>query len=233
MIPPIGSSVARIDIHRWIMGSSIICEKVTNPVSKPENAIIDWQDGDNTFYLRERRRNDSSMSEGDPDIDRIHVGGTSAAVWSIGSKAFCKVHAWCEGLELEANTIHFVSEKAFGVPVPEVIHTWIDRNLNRTFLITKRVSGRTLEEAWPQLSSRQRTRIADSVTRYCIALATMTSSRFETVTGRGINEPRLAEHARKSHPTWLPRPLGPLSFEGIVTYMTNISTEAASLPPLV
>jgi hypothetical protein len=53
----------------------------------------------------------------------------------------------------------------------------------------------------------------------------MTLSRFETVTRRGINELWLAEHARKSYPTWLPRPLGPLSFEGIVTYVTNISTK--------
>jgi hypothetical protein len=225
MDPPIDVSVTRINSHRWTMGSSIVCEKVTNPESKPSNAISSWQDGGSTFYLRRRNRDDLSALEGDAQVDRIHEGGTSAAVWRIGDNAFCKVHAWCEGLELEANTIRFVTENALGVPVPEVIHSWIDRDLNRTFLITKRVTGQTLEEAWPQLSSSQRTRIAENIARYCVTLATRTSFYFETVTGCGVFEPRLMESAQPSHPTWLPRTLGPFSSEGIVTYMTNMSAE--------
>lgn len=225
MIPPIDVSVARVNSHCWTMGSSAICEKVTSPESTPTNAIISWQDGSSTFYLREPNEKDFSASKGDAQVDRIHVGGSSAAVWQIGDNAFCKVHAWCEGLELEANTIRFVTRNALGVPVPEVIHSWVDRNLNRTFLITKRVSGQRLEEAWPQMSSDQRTRIAKNLAGYCVTLATRTSSRFETATGCGVYEPRLMESAHPSHPTWLPRTLGPLSVEGIVTYMTNMSTE--------
>lgn len=84
MIPPIEVSVTRIS-HCWNFGSSIICKRVRNPKFKPANAIIDWQDGGSTFYLREKT--DFSTSEGDATTDRIHVGGTSAAVWCIGDHA--------------------------------------------------------------------------------------------------------------------------------------------------
>ena len=134
-------SITRINPHRWILGSSMLCERIENPEVKPSNAIIDWQDGDNTFYLRKRTADD--MSGGDAEIDRIPVGGTSAAVWCLGENSFCKLHAWCEGLELEANTIRFVGEKAPEVPIPEAVYSWIDHDLNRTFLIAKRVGGQT------------------------------------------------------------------------------------------
>ncbi|KAH7304474.1 hypothetical protein B0I35DRAFT_445304 [Stachybotrys elegans] len=159
MLPPIGDSIARIGPQTWILGSS----------ATPKDTIIDWRDGESTFYLRHKNQND--LLSGDPSMDRIHVGGTSAAVWCLGENAFCKVHAWCKGLELEANTLRFVCEKAPEVPVPEVIHSWIDHELNRTFLITKR------------LTSSQRTRIAHDVAQSCALLATHTSSRFETVSG--------------------------------------------------
>jgi aminoglycoside phosphotransferase (APT) family kinase protein len=138
---------------------------------------------------------------------------------------FCKVHAWYKGLELEANIIRFVTENALSMPVPEVIHSWINRDLNRTFLITKQVTGQTLEEAWPQLSSSQHTQIAEKIARYYATLATRTSSHFETVTRCGVFKPRLIENTQQSHPIWLPRTLGPFSSEGIVTYMTNMSAE--------
>lgn len=206
-----------------MLGSSIICESAENRKSKPANAIVDWQDGDRTYYLYESTANSSALA-GDGEIDRIHLGITGA-VWSIVNNAICKVHAWCEGLELEANTIRFVRQSVEEVPVPEVIHTWIDHNFSRTFLITRRVSGQILEQAWPRLSPSQRIQIADDIARYYDTLATKTSSLFETVTGCGVHEPRLMEDAQPSHPTWLPRTMGPFPSEAVLTYMKRISTE--------
>lgn len=53
MDPLIGVSVTRVNSHRWIFGSSIICERVEDPKLKPTNAIVHWQDGSSTLYLRE------------------------------------------------------------------------------------------------------------------------------------------------------------------------------------
>jgi aminoglycoside phosphotransferase (APT) family kinase protein len=203
----------------------MVCETVDDPQSKPADAIADWKDGDSTFYLRKSSANE--LSGGDVEADRIHIGGTSSAVWCLGENAFCKAHAWCEGLELEANTMWFVAENASEVPIPELVYSWIDHDLNRTFLITKRVGGQTLERAWPQLSLPQRTQIANGIAQFCDTLAANTSSRFETVTGCGVHEPRLMESAPQSHPTWKPRTLGPLSQEAMRAYLTKISTEPA------
>ncbi|KAK4100742.1 hypothetical protein N658DRAFT_567361 [Parathielavia hyrcaniae] len=215
MEPPIEVSVARTSPCRWVLGSWMMCEKADNAESKPADAIADWQDGDGTFYLRKSSSTDE-LSGGDVEADRVHTGGSSSAV-----------HAWCEGLELEANTMRFVGEKAPRVPIPELVHTWIDHDLNRTFHITKRVDGQTLERAWPQLSPPRRVQIAHDIARFCVALAVNTSSRLETVTGYGVHEPRLMEGAPQAHPTWKPRRLGPLSQEAMRAYITKISTEPA------
>lgn len=228
MSPPITVSITRVRPDRWNLGSSIICEMIKIRDAKPADAIIHWQDSGNTFCLRKITGTTNDLSVGDAEIDRIHVGGTSAAVWCIGENAFCKVHAWCEGLEPEVNTIQSVKRMAPKVPVPEVIYSWIDHDLKRTFLITKRVRGRTLEQAWPQLSSAHRTQIAHDIAQICVTLAANTSSRFETVNGCGVYEARLMENAHPSHPTWLPRILGPFSREAFQAHMAKISPE---IPP--
>ena len=124
MTPPIGTSVHCLTPDRWILGSSKVCERASTRI--PPNAIISWEDGEGTFYLRERvEEDDFLLTENSIETGSVHQGGTSAAIWSIGSSAFCKVKAWCEGLESENDTIQFVVRNAPGVPVPEVIHSWV------------------------------------------------------------------------------------------------------------
>lgn len=149
------------------------------------------------FYLR--KNTESLALAGDSEIDRIQLAGTSAAVWSIGDSAICKVDSWCQGLELEADTIGFVRQYAEEVPVPEVVYTWIDHELNRTFLITKRLSGEKLDQAWPWLDKIKRERIANEIARYCAILATKTSSLFQTATGCGVFEPRHGKEQALDH----------------------------------
>ena len=127
---------------------------------------------------------------------------------------------------MEAEKIRFVAEKAPEVPVPEVVYTWIDHDLDRSFLITKRVEGEILDKAWPKLSPPQRTQIADDVARFCVALAANTSTRYETVTGLPVsNERWLMDDTPESHLTWQPRFLGPFSQGAMLAYLTKISTE--------
>lgn len=223
MDPPISVSVTRTSPGRWNLGSTMVCEQLSHTEPRPDDTITDWQDGDSIFYLRQRTAHDTLG--GDAEVDRIHVGGTSAAVWCLGGNAFCKAHAWREGLQLEADNIRFVQAHAPEVPVPEVLFSWIDHDLDRTFLITRRASGRTLEQAWPQLSSNQRAILARDVARFCVSLAANTSSRFQTVNGCGVWESRLMEDAPPSHPTWLPRMLGPFSREDMQAHMAHLSTQ--------
>ena len=70
--------------------------------------------------------------------------------------------------------------------------------------------------------------IATDVARFCTLLAANISPRFESVTGCGVYEPRLMVDADPSHPTFLPRLLGPFTFDAMQAYM---KTASASRPP--
>lgn len=167
------------------------------------------------------------MSPGDgSEAGLVHEGGTSAAVWSIGANALCKVKAWRKGMELESNTIAFIKEKAPEVPVPEVIHTWIDREWNRTFLILRCIAGQTLDNEWSRLTANQRLQIASRVVGYCRKLASISSCKFETATGHAIVEPFLHSTADVSHPSWIPRPIGPFSSKSLASHLSAVAPES-------
>jgi len=207
-----------------MLGSSKICERAST--TNPSNTITSWEDGEEgTFYLRERVETDPSLPENSIATGLVHQGGTSAAVWNIGTSAFCKVKAWCEGLEPEDDTIRFVARNAPGIPLPELVYSWVDHDWNRSFLILKRVRGQTLQDAWPQLSPPQTSQIASQVAQYCSELAGITSVTFESATGRGVLEPYLTAAASEppSHPSWKPRPLGPFSLEDLNSYLLRQS----------
>lgn len=221
MTPPIGASVRCLTSNRWMVGSSKVCEQATT--TNPPNAIVSWEDGEGTFYLRERVEDDSLLPENSLETGLVHQGGTSAAVWSIGTSTFCKVKAWCEGLEPENDTIRFVARNAPCIPLPEVIYSWTDHDWNRSFLILRRVGGQTLQDAWPRLSQPQKSQIASQVAKYCSELAGITSLTFEGATHRGVLEPFLTVDAEPSHPSWKPRPVGPFSLEDFNSYLLRQS----------
>lgn len=209
----------------------MVCEQLPNTEPRPAGIVLaDWHDGDSTFYLRQRTAHDTS--EGDTEIDRIHLAGTGAAVWCLGGNTICKAKAWREGLQLEDDTIRFVQANAPEVPVPEILFSWIDSDINRTFLVTRRVRGQTLEQAWPQLSAAERASLAKDVARCCVAVAANTSSRFQTVNGCGVRESRFMEYGGSAHPSqpsWIPRTLGPFSYDEMQAYMARISTQPFAL----
>ena len=205
-----------------MVGSSKVCEQATT--TNPRNAIISWEDGEETFYLRERVEDDSSLPENSLETGLVHQGGTSAAVWGIKTSTFCKVKAWCEGLESENDTLRFVAKNAPSISLPEVIYSWIDHGWNRSFLILRRVGGQTLQDAWPRLSQPQRSQIASQVAEYCSELAGITSLAFESATHRGVLEPFLTVDAEPSYPSWKPRIVGPFSLEDFKSYLLRQST---------
>ncbi|CZR62570.1 uncharacterized protein PAC_12467 [Phialocephala subalpina] len=208
MSPPIGTSVRSLNSEPecWMLGSSKVCERVT--VSYPPNVpipsgtIISWKDGEHTFYLREREDADDLLEDGSQE-GLIHAAGTSAAIWSLGADTICKVKAWSDGLESESDTIEFID------------HDW-----SRSFLMMKRVPGQTLRDAWPYLSLPQKSQIASQVARYCFKLAVITSTKFESATHRGVLEPFFMT-TDPSHPSWKPKPLGPLSLTDLNLHLSK------------
>ncbi|TID24162.1 hypothetical protein E6O75_ATG02527 [Venturia nashicola] len=136
-----------------------------------------------------RQQHTSAQDLVDAEIDthgRIHFAGTSAAAWKIGD-AYCKVKSYIPGMEYEADSINFVCSKVPTIPLPEVIHTWVDEELCRAFLILSQVKGKTLAECWHSLSSEQRTIIARTIASFCTLLAQNSESSLQSVAGRRIS----------------------------------------------
>lgn len=188
----------------------MVLEKVT---VAPTHVLASWQANDDaTFILRRRQEEDNvqdRFNENDTGVAHVHLGGTASLVWKIGA-AYCKVKAWVENLELESDTINFVKENC-NIPVPNIIHCWVDPLWNRTFLIMEPVAGQTLRQAWPSLSADDRLGVARSVVKYCEILASFTSKKLQSVCGAGALEPFLTAAPLHSEPSWKPAPLGPLS----------------------
>jgi hypothetical protein len=220
--------VKRMNPQLWTLGTSVICAKVGAHDMHPRNSLVSWQDGKSTFHLLPRDESLlTNLSEGDSAIDLIQECGTNGSIWGIGNEAICKVKGWCEERQLEASTIDFVRDNFPSIPLPEVLYSWIDRPINRTFLILKRVHARTLNAAWPSLSTDQRQSLAKKMAEHCVTLAGKTSTNYESTSGYGVFEQWLMGKPPASNPTWLPMTLGPLSGREMKEYMSTISSEPA------
>jgi hypothetical protein len=226
--PTIESSVSKLGPEIYQMGTKFICEKVTGVV--PESAVATWKDEDVFYCLRETTVKECLSAEKEAYEDLICQAGTSSAVWPIGANAVCKVKTWCEGMELESSTLHFLADQFPHIPVPKVIYSWLDKEWNRTFLILKRIEGQTLQAAWPSLTLEQRHQVAATVAQYYRDLATTTSLSLRTATGCRVLEPFLNVDAEDSHPSWKPRLLGPFPLPIFEKYLQRISTQPT--PPI-
>lgn len=213
------------------MGSKFICEKTTFEV--PTAAIASWVDHDGIYYLREISETDLELPSVEKEtIDHlIYQAGTSSAVWAIGSSVICKAKAWCEGMELESDTLAFVAANCPQILIPEVVDSWLDRGLNRTFLLLKRINNaQTLDNAWLILSSEQKHQAATTIAGCCRDIATLQSPLFQSATGRGLCERFLNVEAEDSHPSWKPRLLGPLSLPTFDQYLRRITSQTTRQP---
>lgn len=187
-----------------------------------------WEDNNNdddVYYLREAADEDLEFSPENAFKDLIYHAGTSSAVWAIGTNVICKVKTWCDGMEMESDTLAFLNAHFPHLPVPEVIFSWLDIKLNRTFLLLKRIEGQTLQSAWPSLSLEHRDKIATTMAQYCRDLATLQAPSFQSATGLGVLEPFLNVYAERAHPSWKPRLLGPLEAGTFAKYLQRISTQ--------
>ena len=61
-----------------MLGSSKVYKRVT--ITNPLNAIINWQDKDNTLYLRKRVEEDLLLPKDGLEMGLVYKAGTSAAI---------------------------------------------------------------------------------------------------------------------------------------------------------
>ncbi|KAJ5165116.1 uncharacterized protein N7500_006946 [Penicillium coprophilum] len=111
---------------------------------------------------------------------KLFYGASKRGVWSIGSDVILKDRP-DEGpkAKVEVKTLNYLTTYT-DIPVPKVLRDWVDKD-NRYFVMTERIHGQTLEEAWPSLSESQKIAIADQVVQIRKRLRSVTSTSIECV----------------------------------------------------
>lgn len=216
-------SITTSDNNILILGTSRICVRIACSEAPPLGSLASWQDGDSIVHVLQR--NSPAIESLNFDYQLIHEVGSSNAVWTLGNNAICKVTPWKEEYQLEADTLAFISRELPSVPIPQVLYTWIDKPINRSFLIMKRIHARTINQAWADLSHQQRLNLAKTVAQYTALVATKTSKRYQTVSGYGVSFGPGQRYPRDSpihH--WFPRTVGPMSAGEYRKYLETLSS---------
>lgn len=226
MEPAIGESVLKLSERSYRVGSSMVCELSE---AGPRDVLASWQEGENTFIVRKASEQERQSSTNSSSIvTPWYTLAKSEGLWGFGGTVQCRSKAWAEGLEPEGETISFVKMHCPTIPVPEVIFSWIDHEWNRAFTICKRPEGTELGDRWPSLSESQKIAIVHQVLGYCHELAQLTSSRFETATGKGIVDSYLDTDNPPDHPIWKPRMLGPMSGSELTDFFRRRRSDQAT-----
>jgi serine/threonine protein kinase len=222
MSPVIENSIVAVAPGKWLIGSSMICESgFTEP---PHDSQASWigPDGSN-FYLSEC--NDTlALLPSKEEVDelsrtnRVYKAGTGAAAWAFGG-VHIKAKSWIPGLQSEHDTMAYVRNLDSKIPMPDVLFSWVDVALSRSFLVLKTVEGKTLYEAWSGMSPGQRQKLADTVASHCADLAQFQSERFETCSRKGVREDYLTKGPALDIPSWKPNLAGPFVLKELQSYL--------------
>lgn len=111
---------------------------------------------------------------------KLFYGASQRGVWTIGSDVILKDRP-DEGLKakVEVKILNYLATHT-DIPVPKVLRDWVDHD-GRYFVMTERIRGQTLEEAWPSLSKPQKVAIADQVVEVRKQLRSVISPSIECV----------------------------------------------------
>ncbi|KAL2814414.1 kinase-like protein [Aspergillus granulosus] len=91
---------------------------------------------------------------------KLFYGASNRGAWAIGSAVILKERPDLYPRNEVKNT-EFVRQHTT-IPVPKVLREWVDDS-SRYFVLTERISGETLQDAWSALSGSQKENIATQV----------------------------------------------------------------------
>jgi hypothetical protein len=114
----------------------------------------------------------------------IHEAGEESAVWAIGSNVICKVRYIFQGATSEASTLKAIKARQFSFDTPNVLYEGFCKG--RSYLFIQRVSGITLQAAWPKLTDFWRAHYINAAVEAYSEMATWTRSMLGGVDGAGI-----------------------------------------------
>ncbi|KAK4071302.1 hypothetical protein Purlil1_13469 [Purpureocillium lilacinum] len=113
---------------------------------------------------------------------KLFYGVSDRGVWAIGSNLIIKEMSDSPP-NYEAVNTRFIQDQT-SIPVPEIVQEWTENG--RYFLITKRVTGTPLNEAWPTMSESDKESIAKQVVDYLCQLRNLRSDSIQALNGEPV-----------------------------------------------
>lgn len=120
----------------------------------------------------------------------VYDVGDASVVFSIGD-ALLRVkdrHPF-QGVTPEPVTLRWLADRKLSFPVPRTLH--YTENANRIYFIVSRVPGKTIDEAWRDLTDEQKEHCVTRVAQICQELAVWTSNTISGVDGNMLFDPWL------------------------------------------
>ncbi|KAJ5814722.1 hypothetical protein N7474_006499 [Penicillium riverlandense] len=113
---------------------------------------------------------------------KLFYGASKRGVWSIGSDVILKERPDDETPKTEVTTLNHLATHHPDIPAPRILRDWVD-GAGTYFVLSERIHGQTLEQAWSSLSGTQRTDIADQLVELRKRLRSITSPSIQCVDG--------------------------------------------------
>ncbi|KAK3333073.1 hypothetical protein B0T19DRAFT_417073 [Cercophora scortea] len=187
--PHVNDSIEQIDDSSWLIGGRMLLSRQQSLSSEQPS----WSDGKGAFFVISDaptpRPSPRSVAGTEGEIPRVYDADDLSAVWRAG-EAFIKVQniAFPQATR-EHVTLQFLEEKGkLDFEYPRALHhAEFD---GRYYLIVSRVSGRTLQDAWPSMNEPTRQHYVSLVAQICDTMATWKGNLIAGVDGRHLPERR-------------------------------------------
>lgn len=115
---------------------------------------------------------------------KLFYGVSTRGAWSLGSQFILKERTIDPPPTFETRNIRFL-QSTTTIPIPDVVQEWREENAH--FLLSKRVPGQPLSEAWPNMSIEDKERIAKQTAEYLLQLRGLHSTKMESLGGEPLH----------------------------------------------
>lgn len=188
---PISNSIREVDARHWLIQNTLLLAHDKVP-RQPNHAS--WSDGKGGFFVLSdapKPQPPSKPTAQGSQIQKVHEGGTSSAVWEAG-EAFVKVkQIECPEVTREHTTLEYLHRRQLDFAIPTVyFHTEID---GRYYVVLSKLHGRTLADSWLTMAEPTKQVFVDRIATICESLATWTGETISGVDGHQLSEFYLAE----------------------------------------
>lgn len=114
---------------------------------------------------------------------KIVYEASDCGVWYLGSQQILKERS-SSPPNFDANNIQFLKQKT-SIPIPTIVADWEEDN-GRYFMITKRIHGQNLADAWPNMSTDDKERVAKETAEYLLQLRSLQSPQMQSLNGKPL-----------------------------------------------